>query len=108
MVIYRLSDAASVLAALSTPAVIITQSPLRFEYPAKPAPTLIIHTLMKKNIMLITMNITALSIVNPNANPIGAAALILSSSYTFVLYKLVILCLLFIFWVICGFFHRNI
>ena len=79
MVIYLLIAAAIVLAALNTPAVNTTQSPLRFEYPANPAPTLIIQTFMKKNIMLITMNIAALSIVNPNASPIGAADLIFKS-----------------------------
>lgn len=68
------------LVALSSPALSITQSPLRSLYPANPAPTFIIHTFMKKNIMLITMNIVALSIVNPNASPIGALLIFIFAS----------------------------
>jgi len=79
-----------VLAALSIPALITTQSPLRFEYPANPAPTFIIHTLMKKNNILITMNIVALIIVNPNVNPIGAGLifypLLIYGSWLFFIY----------------------
>ena len=79
---YLLSAELITLAAVKNAALNTTQFPSSAVNPAHPAPTLIIHTLRKKNKMLSTMKITALIRVNP------IAAIPVNTFFIFLLYPL--------------------